>query len=85
MEKVTIYKLQPDGSQQSLAECILDGGEVKCSGDQQFVAKLVNEGISNYQSSGSEKLYPKDGKLFLEQLKFNFASGYISATDVTSQ
>lgn len=82
MPKVEIYKLNNDGSQSVLATCRLIGNEVVCDGDEVFVDNLKNEGIIDYSSEKKEKIYLKDGRKFLEQLKYNFKSGYLNASDV---
>lgn len=82
MPKVEIYKLNNDGSQIVLATCRLVGSEVICEGDEVFVNNLKNEGIIDYSSAKRTKLYFKDGRKFLEQLKYNFKSGYLNASDV---
>ena len=48
-----------------------------------MVENLKAEGIKNYaDESGDSRLFFKDGLKFLEQLKFNFKSGYLNASDV---
>lgn len=85
MELVEIYKLQNDGSQKILAVCKLVGEEVVCEGDEIFIKNLNQEGIFNYTTESREKVFPKDGRKFLEQLKFNFKSGYLNASDIKKQ
>ena len=87
MEYIEIYKLQNDGSQKVLAVCKLVEGEVVCEGEEVFVQNLKNEGIFDYksQSQPREKLFPKDGRKFLEQLRFNFKSGYLNASEIKTE
>ena len=85
MKKVKILKLQNDGSQKIIVTCKLIGEKVICEGQEELVSSLSNNGIINYFNEGAEKLYPQDGLLFLEQLKFNFKSGYLNATDVMEE
>ena len=82
MKYVEIYKLHNDGSQTVLAICKLIDGAVVIEGDQKFADFAANEGIGNYTGGGEKKLFPKDGILFLEQLRYNFKSGYLNASDV---
>ena len=86
MKYVEFYKLQNDGSQKVIATCHLtENGQVECEGDAVFVDNLEREGIKDYSSSddkNAELLFFKDGLKFLEQLKFNFTSGYLNASDV---
>ena len=82
MKFVKIFKLKNDGSQSTLAFCRLVGNEVICEGDKIFVENLEKEGILDYSSLTRESIFPKDGLRFLEQLKFNFKSGYLNASDV---
>lgn len=86
MKYVELYKLHNDGSQKVIATCYLnDNGEVECEGDQTLTENLKREGIKDYSKTNSinlSKLFFKDGLKFLEQLKFNFTSGYLNASDV---
>ncbi len=82
MKYVEIYQLQNDGSQKTVVVCSLKDDGVSCDGDSNFVKNLELEGIIDYQSENSQKLYFKDGLRFLEQLKYNFKSGYLNASDV---
>jgi len=82
MQFVEVYKLNSDGSQRVIAVCRLVEGGAVCEGEEIFVKNLGKEGIFDYSSSKSPKIFPKDGLRFLEQLKFNFKSGYLNASDV---
>ena len=86
MKYVELYKLQNDGSQKIIATLYLnDGGEVECEGDPTLAENLKREGIKGYSDADRNipsKLFFKDGLKFLEQLKFNFTSGYLNASDV---
>lgn len=86
MKYVELYKLQNDGSQKVIATCYLnDNGEAECEGNQTLVDNLRMEGIKDYSKTdriNPSKLFFKDGLKFLEQLKFNFASGYLNASDI---
>lgn len=65
-----------------MVTCTLDDNGVTCVGEQNFVDSLNQKGIFDYTSTVDKKLFPKDGLAFLEQLKFNFKSGYLNASDV---
>ena len=82
MKFVEIYKLENDGSQSVLATCSLTENGVSCAGNELFVENLAKEGIADYISGSREKLFPKDGLRFLENLKYAFKSGYLNASDV---
>ena len=77
-----IYKLKNDGSQEVIAVCGLVEGTVKCEGEGVFIQNLEQNGILDYSQTPSQKLFPKDGLRFLEQLKRNFKSGYLNASEV---
>lgn len=81
MPYVELYKLQNDGSQKVVATCRLVGDVVSCEGDTVLVENLQAEGIKDYGNPPG-KLFVKDGRKFLEQLKFNFTSGYLNASEV---
>ncbi|QQG42150.1 MAG: hypothetical protein HYV90_02440 [Candidatus Woesebacteria bacterium] len=85
MAKVLIYKLENDGSQKVICTCVLENNSVKCDGDSGLVANLNSEGIINYAAETPEKVFPKDGKIFLENLSQNFNSGYFNATDIIEE
>ena len=83
MKFVEFYKLENDGTQSVIAKCTLDvNGMIKCEGNINFINSLEKEGILNYAEPGHPALFFKDGIKFLEQLKFNFNSGYLNASDV---
>jgi hypothetical protein len=83
MPKVEIYKLNNDGSQTIIATCALDGEKVVCEGENKtFIDNLEKDGITDHSSEERKKLYPKDGLKFLEQLQYNFKSGYLNASEV---
>ena len=84
MKHIEIYKLQNDGEQKVIATCRLNGeGAVICEGDRVFVENLEKEGILDYGNLETRnKLFPKDGIRFLENLKHAFRSGYLVATDI---
>ena len=83
MKYVEFYKLQNDGSQKIIATCRLnEDGQVECEGDSVFTGNLMKDGIKDYSTSEKSTLFFKDGLKFLEQLKFNFTSGYLNASEV---
>ncbi len=83
MPYVKFYKLQNDGSQTEMATCKLSAiSMVVCDGPEVFVKNLAEQGIKNYDDPDGSGLFFKDGLKFLEQLKFNFTSGYLNASDV---
>ncbi len=81
MKFVEIYKIDNEGAQSLVAVCTLSSDGVQIKGEQKLIDSL-NEGINNYSETGHKKVYPSDGLLFLEQLKFNFRSGYLNATEI---
>jgi len=81
MKYVEIYRLEKDG-QKKVAECQLEGTEVKIVGDPGMALMLSKEGIINYSDAGEQRFFPKDGEKFLEQLKFYFRSGYLNASEI---
>jgi len=84
MKYIEFYKLQNDGSQKVIVTCYLDEkGEVQCDGDSVLIENLKNKGIRDYSSQDkSGQLFFKDGLKFLEQLEFNFTSGYLNASGI---
>ena len=46
------------------------------------IDSINREGILDFKFAKPGRLYPYDGMSFLENLKYNFRSGYLSATDV---
>ena len=85
VEYVEIYKLENDGGQKVLAVCKMTDSGVACEGDRVFIDNLTDRGILDYGSEDKTKLFPKDGRKFLEQLKFNFKSGYLNASDIKTE
>ena len=83
MPQVEIYKLKNDGSQEVIVVCSLKDDKVVCEGkNKAFADNLEKDGIIDYSSEERKTLYPKDGLKFLEQLQYNFKSGYINASAV---
>lgn len=83
MKYVEFYKLQNDGSQKVIAICRLNqDGKVECEGDTVFMENLTKDGIKDYSVPEKPTLFFADGLKFLKQLKFNFTSGYLNASDV---
>jgi hypothetical protein len=83
MAKVDIYKLNNDGSQKVVATCrLIANNTVICEGDKIFVGNLSKRGINDYTVNPPVKLYLSNGRKFLEQLKYNFTSGYLNASDI---
>lgn len=81
MKFVEIYKIQNDGSRQMIAVCKLVGEKVICEGNGVFVENLEREGIFDH-SSPPQKIFPRDGINFLEELRFTFKSGYLNASEI---
>ena len=83
MPFVEIYKIKNDGSQIVAATCHLKDGMVVCEGDEVLINNLERDGIFDYSSADPDKkLFFQDGLKFLEQLMFNFKSGYLNASAV---
>ena len=85
-KKVEIYKLNNDGSQTVFVTCKLVDKEVACYGDKDLASLLERLGIIDYSDSQqiNNRLFLSDGLKFLKQLKFNFKSGYLNASDVVA-
>lgn len=82
MQFVEIFKLKDDGSQEILATCRLIKDQVSCEGNEVFIKNIEQEGIVDYSQSSNQKIFFKDGIKFLEQLQYNFKSGYLNASKV---
>lgn len=84
---VDLYELDRDAKQVRLATFKLKEEEyavVEIDGDHTHpvLESIKNEGIFDYKFSRPGRLYPDDGMVFLENLKYCFRSGYLLATDV---
>lgn len=82
MKYVEIYQLQNNGTQKTVVVCNLENETVICEGDENIINSFKKEGILNYSESPPNKLFLNDGLKFLEQLKYNFKSGYLNGSDV---
>jgi hypothetical protein len=61
----------------------LKKNEAVCeSSNEVFVENLKRDGIIDYSSSENKRLFFSDGRKFLEQLKFNFRSAYLSSSGI---
>jgi hypothetical protein len=76
---VEIYKLQNDGTQTVIVTAQLSGSEVTFEGDPELIKSLAS-GIIDYETRGS--LLPTAGLRYLQQLQYNFRSGYLNASAV---
>ena len=86
MKYVEIYKLQNNGEQIRILKCFLSFNIVEFDkGDKQIIKNLNSNGIKNYLNKSPTILYPKDGLLFLENMRFNFNSGYLNASTVKDE
>ncbi|KKQ35163.1 MAG: hypothetical protein US50_C0023G0005 [Candidatus Nomurabacteria bacterium GW2011_GWB1_37_5] len=83
MKYVEIYKLQNNGEQSVVLHCVLDGDMVRFEGEgKQIAENLENFGIRDYKDESKQNVFSKDGLKFLENLKYNFDSGYLNASDI---
>ena len=83
MKKVNIYKLNNDAEQVISLICIFHDNEITFEGSATKLAeKMKEEGIIDYSSRFHTKLFPSDGIKFLDQLKNNFKTPYLAATDI---
>jgi|SRR3990167_9896744 len=87
---VELFELDRDANQKKIATFKLLDGEsdtVEVEGDHNHpvLEGIRGEGIFNYKYARPGKLYSYDGMNFLENLKYHFRSGYLSATDVKKQ
>lgn len=84
---VELFELDKNAKQKKIATFKLleeEGKTVEIDGDchHPIVENILGEGIFDYKNAVPGKLYPYDGINFLENLKYHFRSGYLSATDV---
>ena len=84
---VELYELDRDANQKKIATFKLleeNGGmvEIECDHEHPVITSIQFEGIFDYKYAHPGKLYPQDGMSFLENLKYQFRSGYLLATDV---
>lgn len=82
MKFVEIYRFKKADSPKMLAVCKLIDGNVVCEGDETFIKNLETDGIFDYSEKSQKKLFFKDGLRFLCQLKYNFKSGYLLASEI---
>ncbi len=83
MKQVTLYKLQNDGAQKTILKCFLDNEIVSFEGENiNFIKNIKTKGIKCYTDKNFKVVLPSDGLIFLENLKHNFNSGYLNASDV---
>lgn len=79
MRKVTIYNLQDSGKQKVLATYLLIGNNMAFEGEPSFVNHLAKNGVLD--KNNKTRLFPKDGDKFLDSLKTNFTSVYLTAVE----
>lgn len=84
---VDLYELDKSRHQRKVATFKFSEetfGSVQMEGEinHPLISGITREGILDFKFSRPGRLYPYDGMSFLENLKYNFRSGYVSATDV---
>lgn len=87
---VELFELDRDAQQKKIAtfKLLEERGstvEIECEHEHPVLASIQFEGIFDYKYARPGKLYPYDGLSFLENLKYQFRSGYLLATDVKKQ
>ena len=85
MKFVELYRLENDGSQTVVLRCRLEGETVVFDRSSSLGTYLEKEGIKNRENPEALFLFPKDGLRFLEQLSYNFSSGYLNASEVKEE
>lgn len=84
---VDLHELDKDKHQRKLATFRFGEetfGMVKIEGESHHpvIDNIIREGIFDHKFAKPGRLYLHDGMSFLENLKYNFRSGYLSATDI---
>ncbi len=84
---VELFELDRNAQQKKIATFKLmeeEGSSVEIEGgeDHPVIQDIQFEGIFDYKNACPGKLYLYDGMSFLENLKYHFRSGYLSATEV---
>ena len=84
---VELFELDSNANQKKIATFkLLDEGsgavEIDGNRERPIIENIQGEGIFDYKYARPGKLYPFDGMNFLENLKYHFRSGYLSATDI---
>lgn len=82
MIQVEIYRLKKGGAQEVIAVCHLDGNTAICKGSAKFVERMNRDGIIDRSVIPPEKVFPSDGRRFLEALENHFNSGHLTASFV---
>lgn len=86
MPYVNVYKLKNDGSQDILAIFRLKNNDVICESENEvFMENIKQKGVIDYSNPEKKRLFFSDGRKFLEQLKFNFSSAYLNASDIIEE
>jgi len=83
MSKVNLYKLNNNAKQELVLTFSLENNQVIMRGSAtKLIEKIQREGIIDYTSKFQLPIFSDDGLKFLEQLKYNFKTAYLMATDV---
>lgn len=86
---VELFELDHDANQKKIATFKLteENGVVEIEGNHEhaIIKSIQWEGIFDYKYARPGKLFLQDGINFLENLKYQFRSGYLLATDVQKQ
>jgi hypothetical protein len=84
---VDLYELNQEAKPVKIATFWItedDPSNVQMEGDERhpILRNLYFEGIFDYKNAQPRKLFPYDGMIFLENLRYYFKSAYFWATDV---
>ena len=79
MSQIEIFRLKDDGSQEVLATGTLsENNMVHFEGDERFIKQLTTNGVLDKSVHPPVKIFPNEGARFIEILKKNLHSGYIT-------
>jgi len=82
MRKINIKKLQNDGSTSIFGTFSLDSnGVVSYIGNEIFWENVQLEGVYVIKNGEAQTFFPKDGKMFFDNLKYHFKSAYLFAEE----
>jgi hypothetical protein len=77
---IALLELNAEAQQKIAALAWLDGDAVRCS-DAKLLEQWTAEGIAGRAAQG--RLFPRDGRAFLEELPFMYKSPYLCAAPLT--
>lgn len=80
MKQVILYELVKDEQLPFVTFHLNENAEIVFEGNEAFIGHFIKNGITDYSTEPRGIVMPTDSDKFLEQLQYNYRTGYLTAT-----